>query len=100
MRLTYIREDKIVGIDGVFYTIDNSNFDQEIDVIQWYDTSGEIEYVDRQKIPNKVFDDELLIKSLVELWKEKSEEEKNSIDSNNPTYSNFISSNQKIIDQL
>ena len=55
MRFTYVREDKVVGIDGKFLNIDNSSFDQEVDAIQWYETYGEIEFVNRQERSNETF---------------------------------------------
>jgi hypothetical protein len=68
MRFTYVRADKVVGIDGKFINIDNSNFNQEIDAIQWYDTWGEIEYVNRQERNNERFEDVSFIKDLVFAW--------------------------------
>lgn len=68
MRFTYVRADQVVGIDGKFLKIDNSNFDQQIDAIQWYDTWGEIEYVNRQERNNERFEDVSFIKDLVFAW--------------------------------
>ena len=68
MRFTYVRSDKVVGIDGKFLSIDNSFFDQQIDAIQWYDTWGEIEYVNRQERNNERFEDVSVIKDLVFAW--------------------------------
>jgi hypothetical protein len=68
MRFTYVRADKVVGIDGKFLNIDNSFFDQQIDAIQWYDTWGEIEYVNRQERNNERFEDVSVIKDLVFAW--------------------------------
>ena len=68
MRFTYVRTDKVVGIDGKFLNIDNSFFDQQIDAIQWYDTWGEIEYVNRQERNNERFEDVSVIKDLVFAW--------------------------------
>lgn len=51
MRLTIIRNDNTVIVDGVGYnTIDLSALDPDIHAIQWYDSEGEIEW----KHPNKV----------------------------------------------
>jgi hypothetical protein len=68
MRFTYVREDKIVGIDGEFLNIDNSSFDQEVDAIQWYETYGEIEFINRQERNNETFEDINYIQPLIDLW--------------------------------
>ena len=68
MRLTYIKSDKSIGIDGAFLTIDNSSFDQEVDAIQWYDTYGEIEFLNRQQRNNEIFEDINYIQPLIDLW--------------------------------
>ena len=68
MRLTYIKTDKIIGIGGVFLTVDNSSFDQEVDAIQWYDTYGEIEFLNRQQRNNEIFEDINYIQPLIDLW--------------------------------
>lgn len=68
MRLTYIKSDKSIGIGGAFLTVDNSSFDQEVDAIQWYDTYGEIEFLNRQQRNNEFFDDINYIQPLIDLW--------------------------------
>lgn len=68
MKFTYVREDKVVGINGKFLNIDNSSFDQEVDAIQWCDTCGEIEFVNRQEKSNKTFKDISYIQPLIDLW--------------------------------
>ena len=68
MRFTYVRADKVVGIDGKFLNIDNSSFDQEVDAIQWYETWGEIEFVNRQERINEKFEDISYIQPLIEAW--------------------------------
>jgi hypothetical protein len=68
MRFTYIKTDKIIGINGIFLTIDNSSFNQEVDAIQWYDTYGEIEFINRQERNNEFFEDINYIQSLIDLW--------------------------------
>ena len=77
MRLTYVKEDKIVGIDGVFVTIDNSNFDQEVSAIQWYDTFGEIEFEDKQSRVNEKFEDINYINELIHLYNLSKKESEN-----------------------
>ena len=68
MRFTYVREDKKVKIDGELFFIDNSNFDQSIDAIQWYDSYGEIEFVNRAEKNNEIFDNISYIQPLIDLW--------------------------------
>ena len=68
MRLTYIKSDKSIGIGGVFLTVDNFSFDQEVDAIQWYDTYGEIEFLNRQQRNNEIFEDINYIQPLIDLW--------------------------------
>ena len=68
MRFTYIKTDKIIGINGIFLTIDNSSFNQEVDAIQWYDTYGEIEFINRQERNNEFFEDINYIQSLIDFW--------------------------------
>lgn len=68
MRFTYIKTDKIIGINGIFLTIDNLSFNQEVDAIQWYDTYGEIEFINRQERNNEFFEDINYIQSLIDLW--------------------------------
>ena len=68
MRLTYIKSDKSIGIGGAFLTVDNSSFDQEVDAIQWYNTYGEIEFINRQQRNNEFFEDINYIQPLIDLW--------------------------------
>lgn len=89
MRFTYIKDDKIVGINGEFLTIDNSFFNQEIHAIQWYDTWGEIEYSDVKRV-NERFEDISYIQPLIDLWN--IEEQKKP--------STFNSENQKLINKI
>ena len=46
MRLTLIRTDGFIAIDGVGYNVDLSSVDHRIHAVQWYDDQGEIEYAD------------------------------------------------------
>ncbi len=73
MRFTYIKDDKVVGIGGKFLNIDNSTFDQEVDAIQWYETWGEIEFINRQERNNEKFEDISYIQSLIDAWEYKNE---------------------------
>lgn len=46
-RMTIIREDNLVGIDGVFYGVDCSSIPANVHAVQWYGdvSEGEIEWV-------------------------------------------------------
>lgn len=49
MRITIIPSDKAIGIDGHFYLNmkeDLSWIPSDVHAVQWYDTWGEIEYID------------------------------------------------------
>ena len=46
MRLTLIRVDGVIVIDGTKHIVDLSSIDQRIHAVQWYDDQGEIEYAD------------------------------------------------------
>lgn len=71
MRLTYVAEDSVIGIDGVFYKIDNTDFDTNIRALQWYDTYGEVEYFDDTTNENiETLDDNYM--SVWELSKKKN----------------------------
>jgi hypothetical protein len=68
MRFTYVRHDKSIGIDGKFLYFDSIDFDSQVDAIQWYDTYGEIEFVNRQERNNEKFEEIAYIQPLIELW--------------------------------
>jgi hypothetical protein len=78
MRFTYVRADKVVGIDGKYLNIDNSSFDQEVDAIQWYETYGEIEFINRQERCNETFEDIDYIQPLIDLWNDEDQKIKSS----------------------
>lgn len=44
MRVTIIRDDGVVGIDGLFRQVDLSALPPEIRAVQWSGVSGHIEY--------------------------------------------------------
>lgn len=48
MRVTIFKEGTVVSKDGVGYNIGNAMSDlaTNIHCIQWYDTTGEVEYID------------------------------------------------------
>jgi hypothetical protein len=97
MKFTYVKRDKIVGIDGEFLSINNFNFDQEVDAIQWHETYGEIEFVNRQEKNNKLFEDINYIQPLIDLWNiEYLEQKKESQKISLP----FEFENQKLVDKI
>ncbi len=51
MRVTIFKKDKIVAKDGVAHDIGNvmSDLSSSIHCVQWYDTTGEIEYIDESQ---------------------------------------------------
>ena len=53
MRVTIFKEDTTVSKDGVGHDIENvmSDLPTNIHCVQWYDTVGEIEYIDETKLP-------------------------------------------------
>lgn len=51
MRVTIIKEDGVVGIDGIFRHVDLAAFPNEIRAVQWNGESGHVEYQD-SGIPN------------------------------------------------
>ena len=44
MRITIIKDDGVVGIDGVFRNIDLSSLAPEIRAVQWSDDNGHVEF--------------------------------------------------------
>lgn len=65
MRVTIMKDDAVVGVDGVFRTVNLSAMPEEIRVIQWNGTSGHIEY---NEGPNSVIDDIGGIQVFIDLW--------------------------------
>lgn len=54
MQVTVIVEDQFVGVDGEFRTVDLSELDPTIRIIQWKDAKGEIEFVDESLKNEKI----------------------------------------------
>lgn len=78
MRLTIVKNDGYVSIDGEGYLdINLSSLDESINAVQWYDTYGEVEIRDNRNriIENREItniDDYLFV---VPLWQAKKDEE-------------------------
>jgi hypothetical protein len=65
MRVTIIRDDGVVGVDGVFRRVDLSALPERIRALQWNGVSGHIEY---DEGANKALYDIAAFQPLVELW--------------------------------
>ncbi|HEY6044769.1 MAG TPA: hypothetical protein VIU43_07705 [Nitrosospira sp.] len=51
MRITIIRDDSVVGVDGIFRRIDLSAMPAGIRAVQWNGVTGHIEYDDAANAP-------------------------------------------------
>ncbi len=51
MRITIVRDDSVVGVDGVFRRVDLSAMPAGIRAVQWNGISGHIEYDDALNMP-------------------------------------------------
>lgn len=51
MRVTIIRDDSVVGVDGVFRRVDLSALPAGVRAVQWNGTSGHLEYDEGANIP-------------------------------------------------
>lgn len=69
-RVTIVKEDNIVGIDGEFYTVDCSSLPANFHALQWYadDNAGEIEWTGRPKPSNTEIDNIDEYKTLIDAW--------------------------------
>ena len=65
MRVTIIRDDSVVGVNGVFRRIDLSALPEQIRALQWNGVSGHIEY---DNAANTVLHDIAAFQPFVELW--------------------------------
>lgn len=65
-KLTIIADDGVVGVDGVFRSVDLTGLDPDIHAVQWDGAAGEIEYRDGR--PPKVMNDLASFQPLVDLW--------------------------------
>lgn len=67
MRLTIIRDDGVVGIDGVFKKVDLSSLSAGIRVVQWDGESGHIEFYNPAS-PNLEIGNITQFQGLVDAW--------------------------------
>jgi hypothetical protein len=71
MRVIIIAEENRVSIEGQSETVDLSTLDEDIYVVQWYGTFGEIEYFNAPgaKVKaNKPIDDFSPFQKFVDAW--------------------------------
>lgn len=67
MRVTVIRDDGVVGIDGVFRKVDLSGMPEDVRAVQWNGESGHTEFYD-DALANKAIDTIAGIVSFINLW--------------------------------
>ena len=67
MRVTVIRDDGVVGINGVFKTVDLTDMPEGVRAIQWDGESGHVEYDDPQ-IENTFLETIAAVQSFIDLW--------------------------------
>jgi hypothetical protein len=67
MRVTIIRDDNVVGVDGVFRLVDLSGMPAGIRAMQWDGTQGHREYYDGA-IANTSIVSIASIQSFIDLW--------------------------------
>lgn len=65
MRLTIIRDDATIGIDGVWRNVDMSSLDPDIRAVQWNNDSGHLEF---DEGPNVDLTDIAEFQPLIDLW--------------------------------
>lgn len=83
MRLTLIRSDGFISIDGVGYIVDLSTIDPAIHAVQWYEDQGEIEYTDsRGRIVENVNITSIdNFQHVISLWQDKKQQDlQNTVD--------------------
>jgi hypothetical protein len=73
-RLTIIKADNMVGIDGVFYNIDCSALPANFHALQWDRNSGEIEWAGLPKLPNTKINSIDKYQKYIYEWNVKDEE--------------------------
>ncbi len=67
MQVTVIRDDSVIGIGGIFRTVNLDDMPEGVRAIQWDTDSGHVEYDDPQ-IPNMALDTIEAIQSFIDLW--------------------------------
>lgn len=54
IRMTIVKDDNIVGIDGIFYSVDCSHLPENFHALQWYGNEGEVEWKGIPKPQNTI----------------------------------------------
>lgn len=65
MRVTIVRDDSVIGIDGVFRQVDLSALPEGIRAVQWDGAIGHIEY---DNMPNAMIDNVAGFQPFIDLW--------------------------------
>jgi hypothetical protein len=52
MQMTIIRDDGVVGVNGIFRLVDLSTLPKDIRAMQWNGASGHVEYTDSTRVAN------------------------------------------------
>jgi len=81
MRVTIIRDDSAVGVDGVFRRVDLSSLRANVRAVQWNGTGGHIEYDDTA---NTLLTNIAEFQSFVDLWKAAASEQITSLTALSP----------------
>ena len=75
MRVSIIRADNIVSVDGVAFGVGCANLPPHVHAIQWFGMAGEIEYAEMRndagavwKLPNQAFHDFTPYQGYVDAW--------------------------------
>lgn len=67
-RITIIKIDNQVGIDGVFLTVDCSDLPEDFHALQWTGTEGEIEWKGKPRPPNTEITDLKVYQKYIDMW--------------------------------
>lgn len=65
MRVTVVKEDGIVGVDGEFRAVDLSGMPPEVRIYQWEDTEGHVEYYETANTDLESIDE---LQAYIDLW--------------------------------
>lgn len=68
MRLTIVKRDNLVGIDGDFFTVDCSGLPDDFHALQWYGTWGEVERTGRPRPPNEEIKSLNPYQGIIDAW--------------------------------
>jgi len=70
MRVTIIKDDNSVIVDGVRRTVDCTDLPADFHALQWYGTEGEVEYalVGKSKKPNEIISSLAPYQKYVDAW--------------------------------